>query len=248
MSAEPGLVCAPQSPGWGTLGGTFLCVDRDLTIRAAAGETAVLDGGGKRRVLYNYPGVTATLHGLRITNGSTTWGGYYGGGIWNQGTLSLTNCSVDHCIVGNCMKQCSKGDSGGAGGGVLNDQGATLTTTNCSIDHNYAQECGGIWNDGPMHATHTTICWNAAGDCEGCPPLPPCPPPPQGPAPLLLRQWRLDSTLFCSVLCSSPSSSPTVRPLWPYVCPRARQIAGTPRRLLRPTYFGSNSPNPSLFM
>ena len=102
-------------PGDGARGGP-----RRGPAGAAAGGTGVRDGGGKRRVLYIYPGVTATLHGLRITNGSTTWGGYYGGGIWNQGTLSLTNCSVDHCIVGNCMKQCSKVDSGGAGGGVLN--------------------------------------------------------------------------------------------------------------------------------
>ena len=116
LADEPGLGCMAPAPYYGDY---FLCIGRDLTIRAAAGETAVLDGGGKRRVLYIYPGVTATLHGLRITNGSTTWGGYYGGGLWNQGTLSLNNCSVDHCLAGNCMKQCSKGDSGGAGGGVL---------------------------------------------------------------------------------------------------------------------------------
>ena len=52
--------------------------------------------------------------------------------------------------------------------------------------------------------------------------------------PCTLRQWRLDSTLLCNVLCSSSSSSPTGRLLWPYVCPRARQIAGPPRRLFRP--------------
>jgi hypothetical protein len=74
-----------------------LCITRDLTIRAAAGEAVVLDGGNKERVLWIKKSVTVSLHGLRVTNGLATgqFGGY-GGGIRNDGTPTITDCLVDH--------------------------------------------------------------------------------------------------------------------------------------------------------
>jgi hypothetical protein len=68
LADEPGMGCTAPNPYRGDY---FLCIDRDLTIRAAAGATVVLDGGQKKGVVYVKPGVTAALQGLQITNGAT---------------------------------------------------------------------------------------------------------------------------------------------------------------------------------
>ena len=55
----------------------------------AAGVT--ISGGGTSRVFQVDSGVTASLSGLTITGGSTSG---YGGGLYNEGTATLTDCTV----------------------------------------------------------------------------------------------------------------------------------------------------------
>ena len=56
----------------------------------AAGVT--ISGGGKSRVFQVDSGVTASMSGLTISGGSTS--GCDGGGLYNEGTAKLTDCTV----------------------------------------------------------------------------------------------------------------------------------------------------------
>ena len=77
--AANGTYCLANEPGLGcqdTYDSFFLCIDRDLTIRAAAGATVVLDGGNRGSVMWvkgppHFKATTASLQGLEISNGGT---------------------------------------------------------------------------------------------------------------------------------------------------------------------------------
>ena len=102
LADEPRLNCSPDPLNY------FLCIGRSLTIRAAAGAKVVLDGGGKKGVVYIRHGdgvwpagrITGTLQGLEIINGNTSdGGGFVTGGIGVGGSLVLTGCSVHDNVV-----------------------------------------------------------------------------------------------------------------------------------------------------
>jgi len=150
LANEAGLGCQD------TYNSYFVCIDRDLTIRAAAGATVVLDGGNKGSVVWvkgppHFKDVTASLQGLQIANGGT---GISGGGISNDGTLTIANCEIHHNSVnGNGGSDRRNGGSnrrnGGIwGGGIWN--GGTLTITDSEIHQNSAETDGGgivNWHD-----------------------------------------------------------------------------------------------------
>jgi hypothetical protein len=120
--------------------------------------SGTIKGGG--RVVSVQVGVTATITGLTITGGTAD----YGGGIFNQGSLTLTNAVV-------------KGNSAtGSGGGIFNDgqyfggnSNATLTLDNDTIgaqgQPNTAGAGGGLYNAGVVKFTGllgTSIRYNTA--------------------------------------------------------------------------------------
>ncbi len=95
----------------------------------AAGVT--VDAGGNSRVFQIDPSVTASISGLTITDGNagTGYGYHNGGGLYNLGTTTLTDCSIS-------------GNSAESGGGLENGDGATITLTNCTISGNSASGSG----------------------------------------------------------------------------------------------------------
>jgi hypothetical protein len=121
-----------------------------------------IDGDNRHRVFRNF-GAMVELRGLTVTGGSgggarvvvdgvashkTTGPWTVGGGILNEGTLSLTNCTVS----GNTT------DMGG--GGIYN--GATLTLANSTVSENIAGNGGGIYNNGTLTLTNSTVSGNTA--------------------------------------------------------------------------------------
>jgi hypothetical protein len=76
----------------------------------------------------------------------------YGGGINNDGTLTLTDCTVS-------------GNSADLGGGIYNSSEGTLTLTDCTVSGNSADEGagGGIRNNGTLTLTDCTVSDNSAG-------------------------------------------------------------------------------------
>ncbi len=96
-----------------------------LTIEGQIGSRVMIDASDPslvgNRVFHIWPGAHLTLVNIVITGGRE----FFGGGIWNEGTLTLDNCIVtgNSCDVGN-------------GGGIYNT--GTLTANNCAIRNNSA--------------------------------------------------------------------------------------------------------------
>ena len=102
-----------------------------------------ISGGGTSRVFQVDSGVTASLSGLTITGGSTSG---YGGGLYNEGTAKLTDCTV----------------SGNSASGRRRRVPATrghghLTLTDCTVSGNSALEGGGLFNSSNSKRNATTL-------------------------------------------------------------------------------------------
>jgi hypothetical protein len=166
-----------------------LTLTQNVTINGT-GHTVVVDGGcvfnqGTCRSTYGVQdfvvnnGVTASLTALTIQHGHSMSSG--GGGILNNGTLSLTNSAVSaNTAIGgsgianigtlsvtNSTISANHYDLSGGnipGGGIAND-GGTLTVTNSTVSGNTAGgDGGGISNSGgTLTVTNSTISGNTVG-------------------------------------------------------------------------------------
>ena len=85
----------------------------------AAGVT--VNAGGASRVFQVDPSVTASISGMTTTGGNAA----IGGGLYNEGTTTLTNCTVS-------------GNSASHGGGGVSNYGS-LALTNCTVSGNSAR-------------------------------------------------------------------------------------------------------------
>ncbi|MGE3804901.1 MAG: beta strand repeat-containing protein, partial [Gemmataceae bacterium] len=105
-----------------TLGGTQLEVTDttgSTTIMGLPGLT--ISGDGSSRVFQINEGVSASFSHLIITGGNAT----EGGGIWNAGDLTLTDCTIE-------------GNTAGKGGGIWNGPTGTATLECCTVTGNHA--------------------------------------------------------------------------------------------------------------
>ena len=119
-----------------TLGNT-LTINTNLTIDASALPGGLQINGNGSVQIFNVAS-TVFLNSLTITNGYST---NNGGGIYNGGTLTLTNC----ILSGNSATN-SIGVAHGLGGGIYND-GGTLTLNQCTLSGNsVGWGGGGIYN------------------------------------------------------------------------------------------------------
>jgi hypothetical protein len=96
--------------------------------------------------------VNFTLNDLTVANGFNQFGG--GGGIWNTGTLTITNSTFVNNSASN-------------GGGI--DNNGTLTITNSTFVNNSASndDGGGFWSDGSVTITNSTFVNNSASNGGG---------------------------------------------------------------------------------
>jgi CSLREA domain-containing protein len=131
-----------------------LDVTGDLTILGAstgtttvAGVTPMLD-----RVLHVHEGATATVRNVRVTGG-VLLDQRYGGGIWNEGTLTFEGGAVTGNSTGGFIE-------GGLGGGGIANEG-TLVLDRTSIYNNDATiSGGGLLNTGTATISNTTFALN----------------------------------------------------------------------------------------
>jgi hypothetical protein len=133
-----------------------LTIDKNVTIDATGHSITVSgdsdnDGDGDVRVFHVQNGVTATLTHLSVVNG-TVGGGFTcasnncGGGIYNQGTLTVQTSTVS--------------DSSALYGGGIANQGA-LTVIDSTLTDNYGDYGGGgIYNDGVLMVLTSTLSGN----------------------------------------------------------------------------------------
>ena len=143
-----------------------------------------LDASGGGRVVYvDYPAIV-TLRGLVIQGGYQIdqWGEGNGGGIYNDGTLTIDRCTVRnssahsgagiyndrHLTVVRSLIAGNTADvSGGAGGGIFSrNQGwaSSLSIINSTLANNTADNSGGaIWSQAPTGTLEfSTLAGNSA--------------------------------------------------------------------------------------
>ncbi len=146
------------------------------------GAGVTISGGGNSRVFQVDGGVTASISGLTISGGSA---GGAGGGLVNNGTTTITDCTISGNTVTRTVTYGYYGQqySSDQGGGVFNSGTATLT--DCTISGNTAfteiersgqdyntnyyfyGDGGGVFNSGTVTLTDCTVSGNDAGSAGG---------------------------------------------------------------------------------
>lgn len=114
--------------------GNYELTNANLTlVGAGAGDdpasSTILDANQSGRVLLVKEGATAALHTLRLTGGSLP-SGEGGGGVRNEGTLTLNGCTVHK-------------NAAGFGAGILHASLASLSLTGCTVSENTSVNNGG---------------------------------------------------------------------------------------------------------
>jgi len=156
-----------------------LTIDRNLTIDGV-GHSITVSGNQAVRGFVVNPGVTFNLSNLTVADGNAgTTLSSVGGGIFNQGTLNVTNgiFSGNGALHGAGiyvdLGTASVTDSNfinnyaiWEGGGIYVNS-AVVTMTNSNFNSNYA-ECGpAIHNAGTLSVTNTAVTGGRAQYCGG---------------------------------------------------------------------------------
>jgi hypothetical protein len=124
-----------------------LTIKTNLDIEGPGPQSLTIDGNHESGVFQTASGVTATIAGLTLADGTDR-------GIFNRrATLTVKNCNIAN-------------NSGGQGGGIYNLAG-TLTLIDSTVSNNSAYEGGGIFNIGALTATNCTIWGNSATTIGG---------------------------------------------------------------------------------
>lgn len=153
-----------------TLATGTLTLTQDVTIDGT-GHTIVVDGGCTANcgttsavggvtvfLVGTANAVTAHLTALTIQHGNSPVGSN-GGGIYNRGTLTVTNCTIS----GN---NSHKSVDAVGGGGIYNE--GYLTVTNSTISGNSANgDGGGISSPSSLTVTNSTFSGNTTTDRGG---------------------------------------------------------------------------------
>jgi hypothetical protein len=131
-----------------------LSLTEDVTIAGPGAGVLTVSGNKTSQVLVIAPAITVSLSGLTIANGSITAG--YGGGIENQGTLTVTSCT----ITGNYASP--------RGGGIHNGPTGILTINNSLVSGNTTTNAGGgIFNEGALTIDASTFTSNGGTNPDG---------------------------------------------------------------------------------
>jgi len=158
-----------------TLTSAELLVNKNLTFDPSPRVT--LSGGHTLRVLHVAGGVTVSVTGLTIRDGSSTLGG---GGIYNQGTLTVSGCTISgnsaddfgggiYNAPGTTLAVSGgtvSGNSAGFSGGGIDNHGM-LTVSGAGISGNNAERGGGICNFFSATVSSSTVSNNSADDGGG---------------------------------------------------------------------------------
>ncbi len=139
-----------------------LTLGKNVTIDASAAPGLTISGKNAVRVFEVSTGTTATVKYLNVKNG---YGFQLGGGIINNGSLTL-----DHVNVTDNTMATNAGDYWQGGGGVYNGEGATFNLIDSSVSNNHAAWSGGgvygFFNT-TVTILRSTISGNVSNDVGG---------------------------------------------------------------------------------
>ncbi len=144
---------APDGSGIHNSGGNLTM--NHCTINGNTNFGGGVDGHGAG--IYNSSGSALALNYCTLANNTSAGANDFGGGVFNNGTLTANNCTVT-----NNSSVASPGDA--YGGGIYNDSGGTLTLNNCTFANNSSTGNnaygGGVGNTGVMAANNCTLANN----------------------------------------------------------------------------------------
>jgi hypothetical protein len=147
-----------------------LSISISLKVIGSGATTTIVDGGGAGTVFTISSGTAnVTLSNFTIRHGS---GGFSGGGVINDGTLTINSSTIS-------------GNGGNYGGGIRNSgtlrihhstisnnigaftgggigNSGTLTITDSTVSGNLASVGGGISNNGALRINNSTLSGNSA--------------------------------------------------------------------------------------
>jgi len=142
--------------------GTYAVTSSDLnvldavTIQGTGARTTVLQGNDTVRILSIAGGLSeVTLSGLTVTGGDAGAGN--GGGIRSSSNLNLLGVAV----VDN---RANPDPPFALGGGIYMEPGADLTVRDSLIAGNTAYNGGGLYAQGALSLSNTTVTGNTAGN------------------------------------------------------------------------------------
>lgn len=153
-----------------------LVITGDLALTGAgAGATTIDSSAVPFESVVEVSGATVTISALTLTGGNTA----FGGGITNDGTLTVANAAITgnsgtsaggiYNVGGSLTIEDSTiaGNTGTSGGGI-NNEGGTLTVSDSTFSNNTGNQGGGIHNsDGTTTVTDSTFSDNDATDGAG---------------------------------------------------------------------------------
>jgi CSLREA domain-containing protein len=130
-----------------------LDITDDVTIVGAGAAASIIDGGALDRVFDVIGTPAVDMSSLTIRNGASPGDG---GGMYNRGTLTLTDLTVS-------------GNTANSGAGIASEGGA-VSLTNGTVSGNTANFDGAgiaIWAGGALTLTGSTVAGNTASDFAG---------------------------------------------------------------------------------
>lgn len=136
-------------------------VNSNVTITGPGANLLTINGNNQSKVFTVTETPVVNISGMTLTGGNgvgNSPGNTFGGAVYNQGVLTLTNM----VITGNT--------AGSDGGGVYSSTSDSLTLIGCTITNNTAvSQSGGVHNhtDGTLTITDTTISNNVANAPAG---------------------------------------------------------------------------------
>ncbi len=123
-----------------------------LTIQGPGAGQLAISGGGHSQVFSIDPVSNVTISGLTITGGVAA----NGGGIQNNGTLTLSDCTVQ----GNSA-------FGGSGGGIANTGSLSVLASTISGNSTQLAPGGGLANTGTATISQSTVSGNTTSSAAG---------------------------------------------------------------------------------
>ena len=126
-----------------------LSPNQSISINGAGAASTIIDANRIDGAIGIALGRTANIDGVTIRNGYRQVSNYNGGGIHNQGALTIIDCVIE-------------GNQGDLGGGIATENSATLDVIRCTIRSNVGTVGGGMYVAGPTTVRDSTIYANGA--------------------------------------------------------------------------------------
>ena len=175
IDAAPGDTIDFSVTGTITLTSGELGIGKNLTIVGPGAGSLTVSGNNTFRVFSISLGVRADISGLTLANGNGVGiSSGTGGGILNNGTLTLTDCTVSANFASGAgggianigpmtlSNTTVSGNSGFFGGGIANFRGLAVTDSVIAGNSSHSSSGGGVYSDNNLVMTTSTVSGNSS--------------------------------------------------------------------------------------